>query len=53
VHITFVENKMNVNNGSFGLVIPQNVPNELAHEAFLDAESSREFILNYGKIEVI
>lgn len=52
-HVLFVENKMKKNNGSFGLAIPDHVPNELAYEAFSSSESSRDFVLYYGKIEVI
>jgi hypothetical protein len=53
VHVKFVEDKMTINNGSFGLLVPEHVSNDLAHESFLDSESARNFILNYGKIEVL
>jgi len=51
-HSIKVSKKIEKNNGSFGLLVPENVPDELAHQAFSSSESSREFILKYGKIEI-
>jgi len=52
-HANYVIKKIEDNEGSFGLLIPENVPDEVAFLAFNDADSSRNFILNYGKIEVM
>lgn len=52
-HVTYVRSKIEKNDGSFGLLIPENIPDEVAFLAFNDADSSRNFILNYGKIEVM
>jgi hypothetical protein len=51
-HSIKVSKRIEKNNGSFGLLIPENVPDDLAHEAFSSPEASREFILKYGKIEI-
>ena len=53
LHVSFVMRRMEKNNGSFGLSVPENVPEELAYAAFTDSELSRNFVLRYGKIEVI
>lgn len=52
-HVNYVAKKIEKNQGSFGLMIPEDIPDELAYLAFNDAESSRNFILHYGKIEVM
>jgi hypothetical protein len=52
-HVNYVIRKIEENEGSFGLYVPENVPDEIAYLAFSDAESSRNFILHYGKIEVM
>lgn len=51
-HSLKVTRRMEKNNGSFGLVVPENVSDEDAYNAFTSAESSREFVLRYGKIEI-
>ena len=52
-HVNYVVRKIEKNEGSFGLLVPEEVPDELAYLAFSDAESSRNFVLHYGKIEVM
>jgi hypothetical protein len=52
-HVTYVTRKIEKNNGSFGLMVPEEIPDELAYMAFSDEQSARNFILHYGKIEVI
>ena len=52
-HTNYVIRKMEKNNGSFGLMIPEDIPDELAYSAFSEADSSRDFVINYGKIEVM
>lgn len=52
-HVNYVHRKIEKNNGSFGLMVPEELPEELAYLAFSDETSARNFILNYGKIEVI
>ena len=51
-HSIKVTKKIEKNDGSFGLLVPENVPDEIAFKAFTSSESSREFILKYGKIEI-
>lgn len=52
-HSIRIQKKIEKNDGAFGLLVPDSIPSEVAMEAFTSAESSREFILKHGKIEVI
>jgi len=52
-HVEYVATKIEINGGSFGLLIPSDIPDDWAYDAFTDADSSRNFILRYGKIEVM
>jgi hypothetical protein len=51
-HSLKVSRRIEKNNGSFGLLVPEDIPDELAHSAFSSAETSREFVIKYGKIEI-
>ena len=53
MHVEYVAAKIRLNGGSFGLLIPNDIPDEWAYSAFTDAQSSRNFIIRYGKIEVM
>jgi hypothetical protein len=52
-HSRAVRNSMMLNNGHFKIQIPDGIPDEVVFEAMESAETFREFILMYGKIEVI
>lgn len=52
-HIKFVKTKMMSNEGHFTVQIPTAVEEGLAAMAMEDAEMFRQFIIDYGKVEVI
>ena len=52
-HTDFVVSRMRKDNGNYSIQIPNDVPEEMAIEASDDAQSFREFVLKYAKIEVI
>jgi hypothetical protein len=52
-HVKFVDNKMKLNNGHYSILVPNEVPEELAVQASNDPKKFREFVLNHAKIEVI
>jgi len=52
-HTTWIENEINDAGGHFSIQIDVEVPAEEADAAFDDAESFREFVVKYGKVEVI
>jgi hypothetical protein len=41
------------NNGHYAIQIPVNVDDALAAEAIKTSEGFREFVIKYGKVEVI
>lgn len=51
-HTRFVEDRMEIN-GHYSILIPEEVPEELALEANDSAEKFREFVVKYAKIEVL
>jgi hypothetical protein len=51
-HSLKVTKRIEKNNGSFGLLVPEDIPDELAFTAFTSSETSREFVIKYGKIEI-
>ena len=52
-HTDFVKDRMRFNRGNYSIQIPNEIPEELAVEASVDANSFRDFVLKYAKIEVI
>ena len=52
-HTNYVKQKMKFSNGHYSINIPIDVPENLAVEANHDAETFREFVLKYAKIEVL
>jgi hypothetical protein len=52
-HAKFVKDKMSNNNGHYAIQIPVNVDDALAAEAIKTSEGFREFVIKYGKVEVI
>ena len=52
-HTTHVSKKIKNNNGIFSLQVPEDFSDEEALEALESETSSRNFMINYGKIEVI
>lgn len=52
-HIRFVKDRMTFNKGHYSIMVPHEVPEELAAEANEDSQKFREFVLRYAKIEVL
>lgn len=52
-HVKFVHNRMEMNEGHYSILIPEEIPEDLALEANDSAEKFREFVVKYAKIEVL
>lgn len=52
-HTRFVEERMYMNSGHYSILVPHEIPEELALEANDSAEKFREFVVKYAKIEVL
>jgi hypothetical protein len=52
-HTTFVNMRMKLNKGHYSILVPNEVPEDMAIEANDDPEKFREFVLKYAKIEVL
>lgn len=52
-HVKHVRDMMNANDGHYSIHIPVEVEEEEAINAFADASKFRDFIIKYGKVEVI
>lgn len=52
-HVRFVNDRMELNSGHYSILIPEEIPEELALDASDTAEKFREFVVKYAKIEVL
>lgn len=52
-HTDFVKDKMRLNRGHYSILVPNNVPEELALDASDSAAKFREFVVKYAKVEVL
>ena len=52
-HSNFVKEKMRMNRGNYSILVPNEVPEELAVDASEYAAKFRDFIVSYAKVEVI
>lgn len=52
-HAKFVRENMMANDGHYTVHIPAEVDEDIAAEAMADAEAFRNFIIKYGKVEVL
>ena len=52
-HVNFVNNKMRLNNGHYSILVPSEVPEDLAAEASTDPKAFRDFVVKHAKIEVL
>lgn len=52
-HQKWVRKQMDENNGNFSIQIPEDMDDEIALASMATAEGFREFVLTYGKVEVI
>ena len=52
-HSNFVKDKMRMNRGHYSILVPNEVPEDLAVDASDDAVKFRDFIVRYAKVEVL
>jgi hypothetical protein len=52
-HSVWMLNKISNNNGNYAVQIPDYVPDDLAYDTMEDKDEWREFVIKYGKIEVL
>lgn len=52
-HVNFVNNKMRMNNGHYSILVPSEIPEDLAAEASGDPKKFRDFVVKHAKIEVL
>lgn len=52
-HSKFVKAKMAESDGNYIVQIPEDIPDEDAVDAMMDAESWRDFVRKYAKVETI
>ena len=52
-HVNFVNKKMELNNGHYSILVPSEVPEELASQANIDPKTFRDFVVRYAKVEVL
>lgn len=52
-HTRFVNERMQMNDGHYSILIPNEIPEELALEVQDSPEKFREFVVKYAKIEVL
>jgi hypothetical protein len=52
-HTKYIRKQLSDNDGHYSILIPEEVDDELALEAMEDPAAFRDFIIRYGKVEVI
>ena len=52
-HTDFVTARMAENDGHYAILVPDDVPEDIAEKANETAESFREFVLKYARVEVL
>ena len=52
-HVNFVNNRMKMNQGHYSILVPDEVPEELASQANADPKRFRDFVVRYAKVEVL
>jgi hypothetical protein len=52
-HVRYVNMKIKHNEGHYSIMVPNEVPEEMAADAHDDPEKFREFVVKYAKIEVL
>ena len=52
-HTKFIKTRMAENDGHYAILVPDNIPEELAEQANETAEKFREFVLKYARVEVL
>jgi hypothetical protein len=44
---------MRMNNGHYSILVPEEIPEELAAQANSDPKKFRDFVVRYAKVEVL
>jgi hypothetical protein len=52
-HTKYVRNEIENNDGNYAIKVPVDIDDDEALEAMSSSETFREFIIKYGKVEVI
>lgn len=52
-HTRFIQARMAENDGHYAILVPENVPEELAEAANADPAKFREFVLKYARVEIL
>lgn len=52
-HIKYVAKVMDENDGTYSLSVPDTIDEEEALAAVLDAKAFRDFVIKYGRVEVL
>jgi len=52
-HTKYVRNEIENNDGNYAIKVPVDIDDDEALEAMASSETFREFIIKYGKVEVI
>ena len=52
-HTDFVKKRMEENDVHYAILVPDNVPEEVAEQANENAQTFREFVLKYARVEVL
>lgn len=52
-HVTFVNMRMEMNQGHYSILVPDEISEELAVEASDDPKKFRDFVVKHAKIEVL
>lgn len=52
-HTAFVDSRMRVNKGHYSILVPNEIPEDVALKASDDPQKFRDFVVKYAKVEVI
>lgn len=52
-HTRFVDSKMKINQGHYSILVPNEIPEDLALNASDDPKKFRDFVVRYAKVEVL
>lgn len=52
-HTKYVRKHLEANSGHYSILIPEDIDDEIALSAMEDPSAFRDFIIRYGKVEVI
>lgn len=52
-HTSFVDMRMKMNRGHYSIMVPNEIPEEVAIEASDDPKKFRDFVVKYAKVEVL